>query len=640
MIMSAASRAARASTPVPMYGASACTSGHGLLLHVGAHERAVGVVVLEERDERGAHRHDLLRRHVHELDLGRRHRGDLGGGGEVGVALELQAQVLEGGGLRRPAHEDALVLERASRRQRLVGLGDDVVLLLVGGEPDDVVGDLAVAHVAVRRLDEAERVDPGVGGQRADQADVRALRRLDRAHAAVVAEVHVADLEAGPLTGQATGSERRQAAAVGEARQRVHLVHELGELAGAEELLDGGDHRPDVDERLRRDGLDVLRGHALADDPLHPGQADADLVLDQLADRADAAVGEVVLVVEAVARLGVDEVEQVRARREDLAARQHRLALLRAVEERHAVLVGAVEHREELAEALDLVAQLLVELVAADPAEVVAPVLEEGVVEVGAGRLDRRRLTRAGPLVDLDERLLAGGGELAVLLPLALEEVEVPDEGLHEARAAVLAVAEGPHEHEDRQAALAGDAGAGGDVLAGLLLDVELDPLAAVGVDGALHELVLREVPEAVALTGLEDDAGRPHELRHDDALGAVDHEGALVGHHREVPHEDRLLLDLAGGRVDEAGPHEDRSGEGHVLLLALLDRELRRRPQVLVVRVELQLELEGLGEVPDRRDVPEGLLEALLQEPLEAVPLDRDQVRAAGRASSMFANE
>ena len=55
--------------------------------------------------------------------------------------------------------------------------------------------------------------------------------------------------------------------------------------------------------RLRGDRLDVLGGHALAHDPLHAGQADADLVLDQLADRADAAVGEVVLVVEAVARL-------------------------------------------------------------------------------------------------------------------------------------------------------------------------------------------------------------------------------------------------------------------------------------------------------------------------------------------------
>ena len=41
----------------------------GLALHVGAHERAVGVVVLEERDERGGDRHDLLRRHVHVVDL-------------------------------------------------------------------------------------------------------------------------------------------------------------------------------------------------------------------------------------------------------------------------------------------------------------------------------------------------------------------------------------------------------------------------------------------------------------------------------------------------------------------------------------------------------------------------------------------
>ena len=52
---------------------------------------------------------------------------------------------------------------------------------------------------------------------------------------------------------------------------------------------------------------------------------------------------------------------------------------------------------------------------------------------------------------------------------------------------------------------------------------------------------------------------------------------------------------------VHEPGPHEDRSGVGHVLLLALLHRELRRRAQVLVVRIELQLELEGLGEVLDR---------------------------------------
>ncbi len=467
----------------------------------------------------------------------------------------------------------------------------------------------------------------GVGGERADEADVGTLGRLDGAHTAVVAEVHVADLEARPLTRQATGAERREAPAVGQARQRVDLVHELGELAGAEELLDGGDDRPDVDERLGRDGLDVLGRHALAHDPLHAGQADAHLVLDQLAHRADAAVGEVVLVVEAVARLGVDQVEQVREGGEHLAPAEHRLARLGLVEQ--APLLEHGEHRRQLG---DLVAQLAVELVAADPGQVVAPGLEEGVLEVDARGLDRRRLARAGPLVDLDQSLVLGGRDVAVLFPLALEEGELAHEGVEEAGGGRLVVAEGAQQHEQAEAALAGHAGAGRDVLARLLLDVELDPLAAVGVDGALDELVLGQVAEAVALARLEDDARRPHELRHHDALGAVDHEGALRGHHGEVTHEDRLLLDLAGGGVHEAGAHEDGRGEGHVLLLALLDRELGRRPQVLVVGVELQLELQGLGEVLDGGDVGEGLLQPLLEEPLEGFSLDRDEVRKLER--------
>jgi hypothetical protein len=47
--------------------------------------------------------------------------------------------------------------------QRRVGLRDDEVVLLVGGEVDDLVGDLALDDLAVRRLDEAEPVDAPVG---------------------------------------------------------------------------------------------------------------------------------------------------------------------------------------------------------------------------------------------------------------------------------------------------------------------------------------------------------------------------------------------------------------------------------------------------------------------------------------------
>ena len=40
---------------------------HGLTLHVGAHQRAVGVVVLQERDQGSSDRNELFRRHVHHV---------------------------------------------------------------------------------------------------------------------------------------------------------------------------------------------------------------------------------------------------------------------------------------------------------------------------------------------------------------------------------------------------------------------------------------------------------------------------------------------------------------------------------------------------------------------------------------------
>ena len=111
---------------------------------------------------------------------------------------------------------------------------------------------------------------------------------------------------------------------MGEAGQRVRLVHELAELAGAEELLDRRDDRPDVDERLRRDRLDVLGRHALAHDPLHPRETDAHLVLDELADRPHTPVAEVVdVVAEVVVGLVVRvELHEVRDRGEDVGPRE------------------------------------------------------------------------------------------------------------------------------------------------------------------------------------------------------------------------------------------------------------------------------------------------------------------------------
>ena len=88
-----------------------------------------------------------------------------------------------------------------------------------GVEVDDLVGHLAALDDAVRRLDEAELGHGRHRGERADQADVRAFRRLDRAHAPVVGRVDVAHLDRRALAREAAGAERREAAPVREARR-------------------------------------------------------------------------------------------------------------------------------------------------------------------------------------------------------------------------------------------------------------------------------------------------------------------------------------------------------------------------------------------------------------------------------------
>ena len=97
---------------------------HGLALHVRTHEGAVGVVVLEERDEARRDRHHLARRDVHVVDLGRDDELDL---------------------LALATGDDALLDELLLRVQAVVRVGDDELVLLRGGQVVDLRGDDAVA---------------------------------------------------------------------------------------------------------------------------------------------------------------------------------------------------------------------------------------------------------------------------------------------------------------------------------------------------------------------------------------------------------------------------------------------------------------------------------------------------------------
>ena len=513
--------------------------------------------MLEERDQRGRRRHHLARRDVHVVDV------------LTGDVVDLAAL---------GAHEHAVLGEVALGVDGGVGLRDDVLVLLVSRQVVDLVGDAAVDDLAVRGLDEAERVDPPVGRERADEADVRALRGLDRAHAAVVRRVDVTDLHAGAVTGETTRAQRRQATLVRQAGERVVLVHELRELRGAEELLDRRHHGADVDQGLRGDRLDVLGGHALADDALHPGQARADLVLDELADVAQATVAEVVDVV---------DLDASRPRRRHPGGWSS--PLCRAT----MYLIVATMSSTDRVESAEVVSQpeLAVDLVAADLGEVVALLVEVQVVQEGLGGLLGRRLARAQLAVDVEQRVVLAGR--VVLLQGEAHRLEVA-ELLEDLR---VGQAEGLQQHRDGLLALAVDAHA--DHVA--LVDLELEPGTAAGDDlGGVDVLVGGLVGRA-----LEVDARAADQLGDDDTLGAVDDERAALGHEREVAHEDRLALDLARRGVHELRRDEQGGGVGLVALLALLDGVLDVLEAVVAER-----ERHGAAEVLDRGDLLEDLLQ------------------------------
>ena len=65
-------------------------------------------------------------------------------------------------------------------------------------------------------------------------------------------------------------------------------------------------------------------------------------------------------------------------------------------------------------------------------------------------------------------------------------------------------------------------------------------------------------------------DARRADELADDDAFGAVDDEGAPLGHDGEVAEEEALFLDFAGLLDAEFDINEERLGEREVTLAAL----------------------------------------------------------------------
>src|SRR5215472_9593993 len=375
-----------------------------LALHVGAHQRAVRVVVLQEWHQRGRDRHQLFGADVDVVDFFVRDQHKVAGLAGVDEFRRDAALVVEFDvGLRdyvpvflpgRQIKRERLEIDRFLAALFQIGVGlfrffklDVVahpVVAVAGVDHGDKVDNARLANTTVWRLDETIVVDAGVAAQRADQADVRAFRSLNGAYTAVVGRMHVADFEPGAFAGKTAWPQRGETPLVRDLRERVGLVHELRKLRRSEELADRSHHRLGIDQVVRHSrGHLLVHAHLFLDSAFHADQANAELVLHELAHRADAAVAQMI----------------------DIVHRSHALAQLQQIADGGIEIIGIERPLFETGGVVPLV-QLDVELQAAHAAEVVLAGIEEHAMEQGGGRVQSRRIARAQLAVDLNESFL------------------------------------------------------------------------------------------------------------------------------------------------------------------------------------------------------------------------------------------
>ena len=169
---------------------------HGLPLHVGSHQRPVGVVVFKEGDHRGSNGYYLLWRYVHIIDHFPREQ------------IDLTAHA-SGGYLH--------IHKVAFRIQRFIGLSNDFILFVISGQVMNFIcyPSCGFIYNPVRSLNKSIFIDHSIGGERSDQPDIRAFRRLDRTHSSIMRMVDVTYFESGSFSGKTTRSQSGQSSFMG-----------------------------------------------------------------------------------------------------------------------------------------------------------------------------------------------------------------------------------------------------------------------------------------------------------------------------------------------------------------------------------------------------------------------------------------
>ena len=378
--------------------------------------------------------------------------------------------------------------------------------------------------------------------------------------------------------------------------QRVRLIHKLRQLRTAEEFAHSRHHGPYVYQRRRRGcGRIYLRTHPLFDNALHTHKPHADLVLYQLAHRAHAPVAQVV----------------------DVVGRYHAV-----VDKDHMPYqlydVLRLQHAQL---GVGFPAQAAVELMPPHAPKIVAAAVVEQRLYQRARVIQAGRLAGPQPAIELHQRVVlrqnagvpiySGADELVVVVGVhILKEIQYLRIG---------GVSHSAQQRADGRLALAVDLDRNEVAVAGF----ELHPSAAIG-----YQFGGGKPPARVGVRlGGEIHARRAHKLAHHHALSAVYDERPGVGHHRDVAHKERLLLDLAAGvarrGVFQADGHIQRRGVGDLVLAALFFAELG-----LFEVVVAQRKLEPLARgVLYGRNLVEQLAQPVRHKPVEGIALNLYQV-------------
>ena len=402
--------------------------------------------------------------------------------------------------------------------------------------------------------------------------------------------VHVAHVEAGAFAGQTARPQRGDTALVAQVRQGVGLVLELRELAAPEEFTHGRHDGAVVHEFRGGGGVGVAEQHALAHATRHAAHAHAQLVGEQFAHGAHAAVAEVVDVVLAHGHVV-----------------QHAVAVghadgLAAVLQRHQVADGV--HQTGVRELavlevqqgafLTLHAQLGVHLEAAGFTQVVAARVGQQPVQVLDGLVALGRIAGAQHREQAQQGLV-GAHARALVLGEFHVRLELREQRLE----AGVVVTQDEQQHRHGELALVHlhfqDAAR----------EFQLDPGAALGHGNDRAGVHLLD-----ALVGAgEVHAGAAVDLGDDHAVRAVDDETAVLGHQGQVAQEHLVFLDEPRVLVDqlELGVHGRLVGD--VLLAALLGG-VGRLAQTVLQEVQHQTGAAALLGLVDGEDFLEGTLQ------------------------------